>query len=72
MKEYIQSQGANIAYYITNHPIYELCMRADMMKEPIRLMRWWDQDLTQEEEGEGESKGAERIVGLHGGMCSLK
>ena len=47
LKEYIQRRQANIAEYITNHPIYELCMGAERITGFIRFIRCWDQDITQ-------------------------
>ena len=63
MKEYIRRQQSTIANYITNHPIYELCTGAERMPVSSRFMRWWDQYLKQEEEGNGASKGVDREVG---------
>ena len=63
IKEYIHRRQATIAEYTTNHPIHELYTGAERIMVSRRFMRWWDQDLSQEEEGNGASEGEEREVG---------
>ena len=41
LNEYIQRRQANIAEYITNHPIYELCMGVDQMPGSSMFLWWW-------------------------------
>ena len=45
--------------YITNRPIYELCMGAERMPELRKIMWWWYQDIKPEEERNGASEVAE-------------
>ena len=63
MKQYIQRQKANIAEYIENHPIYELCTGVERMPGLNRLMWWWDQELNLDEEGDVARESFEREVG---------
>ena len=63
MKECIRRRKDTIAEYIENLLIYELCTGAERMPVSSRFMRWWDQYLKQEEEGNGASKGVDREVG---------
>ena len=60
IKEYIRSQQANIAEYIVDYPIYELCMEVERIPGSSRFMQWWYQDLTPEDYGDSVSKGAAR------------
>ena len=62
MKEYIRRQQATIAEYIANHPMYELCTGEERIMGSSRFLWWWDQDISQEEEG-GASEGEDRGVG---------
>ena len=48
MKEYIRRWQANIAGYITNFQICELCIGSERMMGSSRLMQWWNQDLNPE------------------------
>ena len=41
IKEYIRRRQATIAEYITNRPIYELCMGAERMPGSNRFIQWW-------------------------------
>ena len=62
MKEYIRRWQDTIVYYILNHPIYELCTGAENIPGSRRFLRWWDQDLTREEESDDVSEGEERGI----------
>ena len=63
MKDFICRRKDTIEEHIANHPIYELCMGAEKIPGSISVIWWWDQDLNQEEEGNGDSEVAERELG---------
>ena len=60
MKEKICRRQATIEEYISNHPIYEVCMGTERILGSIIFILWWDQDLNPEEERDDASEGAER------------
>ena len=72
MKEYILRCQSIIADYISNRPIYELCMGEERMPGPIIFMQLWYKDLNLEEEGGGANEETERGLGWHGENCSSK
>ena len=49
--------------YIANRQIYEPCMGEAQMPGSNKFMWWWYQELNPEEEGDGASEGAERVMG---------
>ena len=57
MNEYIWRRRDTIAKYIKNSPIYELCTGGDNMPGPSIFMRWWDQEINLEEEGDSAREG---------------
>ena len=63
MKDYIWSRQANIAEYIANRPIFELCMGAEQIPGSSRFKKWWDKDINWEEKGDIASEGSERELG---------
>ena len=52
MKEHIHRRQSTIVEYIENISIYELCLGAERISGLIIFMRWWDQEIKSEEEGQ--------------------
>ena len=50
IKEYIQSIQSTIVAQVDCRIIYEMCTGAERIRGYSRFIRWWDQDLGQEEE----------------------
>ena len=62
MKVYVWRWKATIEYYIGTRPIYELCNGVERIQGSSWILRWWDQDHSWEEEGNGSSGGVDGDV----------
>ena len=62
MQEYVRRRQATIEDCIATRLIYELCTGAEHMQGSSRILRWWEQDYSQEGAGNGASGGVEGEV----------